>query len=575
MRPVALVLAACCAFGSLAPARAHEGHDPKTPEPATATRSDRDGRWRENLKFVVETIRRDHPKPFFRGTEARFDSLVTAIHAEIPRRTDEQNVVELMRLVAALGDGHTALIAAETTPGFERWVPLRVYLEADGGAYVQAALEPQARALGARIVRIGGLAVEDVVARARAVAGGDNDFSRLDRTPFTLLRAGALRALGVATLNDQVRFDVVDAQGKRSALEVPLVPGGGRSPFAILAAEGLPFEGARLARDAAGAATPLHRRDPERAWWYERLADGTLYFQMRRVDPTDRGETFGAFVERMFAFADSAKVERMVIDLRHNHGGNNMILRPLIHGLIRRPQLDRRGRLFTVIGRGTFSAAMNAVNLLEEHTNTLFVGEPTGASPNHYGDASHYRLPHHGLALFVSRWPWAARLPWDARPWVAPHLPAPPTFAAELAGRDPALEAIAAYRDVALDERLRARALAGDAAGARAAVAAYHARFPDRWGRTVERPVNDLAYGLMAEGRRDAALVLFELNAATYPRSANAWDGLAEAHAEAGDTAKAKELYRKALALDPESRSAREGLERLEGSHGSGDGHGH
>lgn len=574
-RPLALVLAAGVALVCAAPAGAHEGHDPKTPEPATATRSDREAQWRENLKFVVETIRRDHPKPFFRGTETRFDSLVTAFHAEVGRRSDEQNVVELMRLVATLGDGHTALIPSDATPGFGRWVPVRLHLDAEGAVHVQAVLEPNARWLGTRVVRIGNVPVEDAVARALAVAGGDNDFSRRDRASTALMSAGVLRGLGFSTLGDQMRFEVVDAQGRRGSFEAAPVAGAGRSAFHFAGLEGLPFEGSRSAREAAGAPSPLHRRDPERAWWFERTPDGTLYFQMRRVQPVDGGETFGAFVSRMFAFADSAKVERLVIDLRHNHGGNNMILRPLIHALIRRPELDRRGRLFTVIGRGTFSAAMNAVNLLEEHTNTLFVGEPTGASPNHYGDASHYRLPHHGLALFVSRWPWNARLPWDARPWVAPHLAAPPTFAAERAGRDPALEAIAAYVEVALEDRLRSRALAADADGARAALAAYHARFPDRWGRTVERPVNDLAYGLLAEGRRDAALVLFELNAATYPRSANAWDSLAEAHAAAGDAAKAKDLYRKALALDPESRSAREGLERLEGSHGSGDGHGH
>lgn len=575
MRPVTILAALCTAVllapVAWGPGHAHDTHS-HAPETPTATRAERDARWRENLEFVVTKIASDHPRPFFRGTRARFDSLAAALKRDLSARSDEEIVVDLMRLVATLGDGHTALVPSEQTPGFERWIPVRLFLDAEGGAYVQATLDAQAPWLGARVVRIGGVPIEQAVARALDVAGGDNDFSRLDRAPIVLMRAGALRGLGFKTLDGRLRFEVVDAQGKRGAFDVAPVPGEDHSAFHFAAAEGLPFAGSRTAREAAGKPAPLHRRDAERAWWFERQPDGTLYFQMRRVQPFDHGETFGAFVGRMFAFADSAKVERMVIDLRHNHGGNNMILKPLIHALIRRPALDTRGRLFTVIGRGTFSAAMNAVNLLEEHTNTLFVGEPTGASPNHYGDADHYPLPHHGLALFVSRWPWSARLPWDARPWVAPHLAAPPTFAAERDGRDPALEAIAAYRDLAVENRLRERALAGDPAGARAALREHHAKFPDRWGRTVERPINDLGYALASQGRREAALVLFELNVEAYPRSANAWDSLAEAHLEAGNTAKARELYGKALELDPESRSAREALRRLDG-HGTTGGH--
>jgi hypothetical protein len=48
-----------------------------------------------------------------------------------------------------------------------------------------------------------------------------------------------------------------------------------------------------------------------------------------------------------------------VVDLRWNGGGNTLLAMPLLHGLIAGRTINRRGRLFVIAGRGTFSAAQN------------------------------------------------------------------------------------------------------------------------------------------------------------------------------------------------------------------------
>src|SRR5262249_2391058 len=280
------------------------------------------------------------------------------------------------------------------------------------------------------------------------------------------------------------------------------------------------------------APLPLHLRDPQRAWWYQWDArTRLLYFQLRQVNFESEGRTFPDFLRGLFAFSDSVRPETFVIDIRHDHGGNNQILQPLIHGLIQREStINARGHLFTIIGRGTFSAAQNCANWLEEHTQTLFVGEPTGGRPNHYGDNQPVALPHHkDVLVFISHWPWQARYPWDDRPWIAPHLPAPMTIADYRENPDPALEKILASRnEPALADLLR-RKVAGGRATAAAAYQDYARRFPDRWGRTHEAEVNRLGCDLLREGHPDTAAIVFELNTERYPGSADAWDSLAEA----------------------------------------------
>jgi hypothetical protein len=106
-------------------------------------------------------------------------------------------------------------------------------------------------------------------------------------------------------------------------------------------------------------------------------------------------------------------------------------------------RFDERGRLFVITGRRTFSAAQMLIGDLEKWTFPIFVGEPSASRSNHYGDATQLVLPNQQITVRVSTlwWQWDPR---DTRPWIPVDIPAPLTVDAYRAGRDPALEAIAA-----------------------------------------------------------------------------------------------------------------------------------
>jgi hypothetical protein len=272
---------------------------------------------------------------------------------------------------------------------------------------------------------------------------------------------------------------------------------------------------------------------------------------------------FGDFIQRLFAFADSAGAKAFVLDIRHNHGGNNTILQPLIHGLIKRDSLNRKGALFTIIGRGTFSAAQNCANWMEEHTRTLFVGEPTGGRPNHYGDARQFTSPA-GLMLQVSQWPWAARLPWDDRLWIAPQVPATETFATWRADRDVALESIFDLVDHGtLGDRVRVAADRGGLEAARAAHAAWQKERPSRWGVTTESELRSLGAALLERKQPALAVIAYQVATDAYPGSARSWGSLAWAQFEAGDRSGAAASARKALGIQAGYGPATALLQRL------------
>ena len=68
----------------------------------------------------------------------------------------------------------------------------------------------------------------------------------------------------------------------------------------------------------------------------------------------------------------------------------------------------------------------------------------------------------------------------------------------------------------------------------------------------------------MSEKRLPEAIVIFEVNARTHPKSRNSYDSLGEAYANARDKQHALEAYRKSLALNAENTNAKQMIERIE-----------
>jgi C-terminal processing protease CtpA/Prc len=91
---------------------------------------------------------------------------------------------------------------------------------------------------------------------------------------------------------------------------------------------------------------------------------------------------------------EAGDVERVVLDLRLNGGGDNTTFGPLIQAIQESPDLNRRGKLYALISRHTFSAAGNFITVLQRDTEAILVGQPTGGAPNQYGDARMLTLPH-------------------------------------------------------------------------------------------------------------------------------------------------------------------------------------
>src|SRR3990172_6951025 len=116
--------------------------------------------WRQDLQFLAKRLPEVHANAFHKISRTEFESAVQSLNDRIPSLTSEQIIVELMRIVAMIGDGHTSLSPLfDPSIGFH-YYPLRLYLFRDG-LYVEKADPENEDVVGARLVAIGETPVEE------------------------------------------------------------------------------------------------------------------------------------------------------------------------------------------------------------------------------------------------------------------------------------------------------------------------------------------------------------------------------------------------------------------------------
>ena len=543
----AAALAVAVAVSSLAPAAASP-HGKQAASDAAA--------WREDLRVLAAELARRHRNLFHHTTRAEFDAAVRALDASIPTLSRHEIVVGFARIVAMASDGHTQLRGFPFHPAYGlRFFPVGLYHFKDG-VHIYAADAKYRDAVGGRVISVGGRPAAEALAAVEGFISRDNAMGARLYGPYMLMVPEVLNAARIVDDMERVPL-VVERDGNRTT--VTLEP----APAPRLHGPPVGFFRAPDWVDARDLARPpLWLERAGEPFWFKHLEESrTLYVQYNAV-ANRQDETVEAFAKRLFAFAENHPVDRIVFDLRWNGGGNNSLNRPLLLGLVK-SRFDAPGKVFVLTSRHTFSAAQNFVNVFDRFTNATFVGEPTGARPNHYGDARPFRLPHSGFEVYASTLWWQDMDPRDDRPWTPPDVAVELSFAEYRSGVDPVLAAAIAFvPQPPLAERMSDAYAAGDAWLAAKLFREFRAD-PAHAYASVERDLNRLGYTLLGGGRVDAAIGVFKPVVEADPVSWNAYDTPAEAYLKSGNRELARRNYERSLELNPDNAGAVQALEGL------------
>ena len=398
-------------------------------------------RWSRDLAYLERRLREVHWDLHGVLPAAEFARRFGALRKAVTRLDDNQMRYEIQKLLAAIGDGHTTVVpdrfmlmhgagpgGAHDNVASLSFFPLALRDYATG-VFVDATLPEHAAALGGRVVRLGSIGVDEALRRVGGLVSSDNSWGARWVAMDYLRTPGALQVLGIVESPESLRLEIETPDGRRESLTLSAVP----------LRESAGFQQAYASSDAF---LPLYLRDRDKNYWLETVeALNLVWVQFNSVRDM-HGESLSRFAQRVLDTLSTADAQHLVIDLRHNNGGNGHLTQPLLHAVIRSDSINRRGHLFVVVGRETFSAAMAFAAALEQHTNALFVGEPTGSRPNFVGESSLFALPYSDIWISCSSRYHQNSDTTDQRHWIGPDIPAALTPEDFRTHRDPAFEAI-------------------------------------------------------------------------------------------------------------------------------------
>jgi hypothetical protein len=372
-----------------------------------------DDSWRGDLRVLATELPARHVAAFAHVPEATWRADVAGLDAALPGLDEPHAVASFMRLGAELGDGHTAIVE----PRHDIYRLALTWF--DDGIFVIGADQPWA--IGLRLVAIGTHSIDQAIAAMTPLVSRDNVAALHGQLPDVLVDPVLLAGVDLAPTTHAATFVLAANDG--TTRELALEPAA--HPAAI----------------APPSPLPLHLRGPSTRYWntYDDAAH-LVYVAYDECADDPHAGSFASFAARTLAFADTHQVDRFVIDLRRNEGGNSRVIEPLIDGLADRPALA--GRVFVIIGMHTFSSAvLNAIELVRR-LHARLVGGPSAGAPSGDGEVKTFVLPHSKLTVRYSTKHFVnGDFPGDA---LKPDVPVSVRAADWFAGRDPAIDAIVA-----------------------------------------------------------------------------------------------------------------------------------
>lgn len=362
-----------------------------------------------DLFFLIHELPKRHERIYHTVDRETYKRAASELLYSISDMDADHAAVTIRTLVAMIGDAHTSYRA-----GMREAVPLNlIYLDEGGsgpngegmfvtadtlageGTPVSSLVRDGESPVAAELIRIGDLEVfstdasdDSVYARISTIVSHENEHHIRQQLNYLLLDPAILYGLDIISDKNSVSMTFLVSEVEQEVSFTPVPTSRIRElDWMVYYDDVTGFSG----HDRTVLPTYLEYANEHYAAAYE---DGILHIMYNSCSE-DPELKFSTFVQDLKAYDP----EQVVIDLRHNGGGNSRLIRPLYDYL---DGLSDEVALYTVISPATFSSGlMNAIELDQRYDRMQLIGRPTGGKPNHYGEVCHIQLPS-GAYLYWS-----------------------------------------------------------------------------------------------------------------------------------------------------------------------------
>lgn len=388
------------------------------------TKMSRTEGWRMDIDYLLSEVTRVNHKYKKEPLPTLVLQRQRELKRDVPKLTDDEIFVRMGAMLAPLNQGHiTIALTDESRLSPVRSLPLQFYAFPEG-VFVVGSDEARRDLVGAQVLKVENTEPGKLLARIEEHASVENKM----RVLWGIGSMGVLqtlRGLGVVKpKQEDVRLTFLK-DGRTFERTLPTVKGA--PPRKLV--------------PPLGVTAPYFLKNVPRAHWFEKLPEAdALFVQLNQVAP-DPDESIAQFGLKLRSYLGENPTKNLILDVRHNNGGNTSTYPELLRTLIAHTTKEGN-RLYVIIGRGVYSATGNLITDLERLADPIFVGEPSSGFGNQDGDESSVVLPYSGIRGWLTSVWWQLSHPWDKRTSIVPQVPVQLTAQSYFGGKDPALETI-------------------------------------------------------------------------------------------------------------------------------------
>lgn len=406
----------------------------------------------DGVDLIYTKMLQYHPAPFNRYSREDIQAAYEDLRSRADQLDEAELFIELSRFTGMVSDGHTYVWLDDESNTFSRSVSLRFWRFSDG-VYVRAAAPEYTELVGAEVTEIGGVPIDEAWDRLIGSRPGENASSASRAAAVFMQIPEWLYVLDLSDSSETALYTVLTQNGEEINIELAAQDWDSLSEIWETSL-GLNTPEGWVTSPSASSSLWLSRR--ETGFWKTVLEDGeTLYVQVnqsqRSLDPQDRSrDDWGPFIDSIREDLRGARIQRLIIDLRHNRGGDTSMQQRIVHAVISDPEINRPGHVFVIAGRMTESASAAMVARFENETWALVAGEAPSSRPNFYNDPRpwYYRdvwhVPGTAINFRVARIVETWTGPGDSRAYSRPDIAPDFTYDDYAVGHDPVLDAVLA-----------------------------------------------------------------------------------------------------------------------------------
>lgn len=332
--------------------------------------------WDEDIYFFGKNLEEKHVDLFFKYPQANFENDIANLRAKTIEYTEDKLLFELAKILSKIGDSHTQLSFGNKLSV----LPIEL-LWLDDGILLTQINTSDAAHLGKKITHINSVPILEVIESYRSIIAHENESNFKNQV--------------VQYLKIYEFYHEFGYHEKGTEIELKLEDG---TTISVL-------QESQDKVQFSPPSTPLFLQNTTSYYWFEEIAEeNVLYIQYNSCREIST-LSFHTFTEQIVdAVESNSDINKIVLDLRHNGGGNSGIMKPLIEKLEEYVEDGRflKDNIYLIISRKTFSSALLNSFEIKDKLDNVVLGEPTGGKPNHYGEVRKFQLPKSRLNVYYS-----------------------------------------------------------------------------------------------------------------------------------------------------------------------------